>query len=220
MVLALLRISSDTATHCNTLQHTATHCNTLPHAATHCNRPSSWHYSEYHVTLQHTATHCTTLQQTIILALLKVSIEAFSESTPSKNAIFLSRRAIASLSHWMSCQLSMISFACVCVCVALCCSVFVYMYTWQDHLCVCVCAYVCVCVCVYVCVCMIKISQKRLRRKTQRTFLASTSVVVPLDVLPAFDNGPCLIHSPVTNYVYQSRTVCVYCCHRSTMVLA
>ena len=39
---------TNTATHCNTLQHTATHCNTLQHTATHCN------------TLQRTATPCNT----------------------------------------------------------------------------------------------------------------------------------------------------------------
>ena len=40
-------VPTDTATHCNTLQHTATHCNTLQHTATHCN------------TLQHTPQHTT-----------------------------------------------------------------------------------------------------------------------------------------------------------------
>ena len=46
--------ASDTATHCNTLQHTASHCITLYRTAAHCN------------TLQHTATHCNTLQQLCI----------------------------------------------------------------------------------------------------------------------------------------------------------
>ena len=44
--------STNTATHCITLQHTVTHYNTLQHTATRCN------------TMQHTATHCNTLQHT------------------------------------------------------------------------------------------------------------------------------------------------------------
>jgi len=43
---------SDTAAHCDSLQHTATHCNTLQHTAMHCN------------TLQLTATPCNTLKRT------------------------------------------------------------------------------------------------------------------------------------------------------------
>jgi len=39
-----IELSSESATHCNTLQHTATRCNTLQHTATRCN------------TLQHAAT--------------------------------------------------------------------------------------------------------------------------------------------------------------------
>ena len=79
-----VELSSESATHCNTLQHTATRCNTLQHAATHscravfcessendfllssqdssmhCNTPQ--HAATHCNTLQHTATHCNTLQ--------------------------------------------------------------------------------------------------------------------------------------------------------------
>jgi len=55
-------IMSDTATHCNTLQHTATHCNTLQHIATHGN--TLQHTTTHYDTLQHTTTHCNTLQHT------------------------------------------------------------------------------------------------------------------------------------------------------------
>jgi len=34
---------TQTATHCNTLQHTATYCNTLRHTATHCSIPGNSH---------------------------------------------------------------------------------------------------------------------------------------------------------------------------------
>ena len=50
-----------TAAHCNTLQHTATHCSTLQHTTTHCNTPQ--HTATHCNTLQHTATHCNTLQE-------------------------------------------------------------------------------------------------------------------------------------------------------------
>ena len=45
LVLLCHTLATDTATHCNTLQHIAAHCSTLQHTATHCS------------TLQHTATH-------------------------------------------------------------------------------------------------------------------------------------------------------------------
>ena len=50
LVLLCNTLATDTATHCNTLQHIAAHCSTLQHTAAHCN------------TLQHTAAHCSTLQ--------------------------------------------------------------------------------------------------------------------------------------------------------------
>ena len=60
--------SSDTATHCNTLQHTATHCNTLQHTATHSTHCNTLQHTATHCnTLQHTATHCNTLQHTVIV---------------------------------------------------------------------------------------------------------------------------------------------------------
>jgi len=52
---------TQTATHCNTLQHTATHCNTLQHISAHCN---TWkHIATHYNTLQHTETKCNALQQ-------------------------------------------------------------------------------------------------------------------------------------------------------------
>ena len=69
---------TDTATHCNALQHTATHrnthCNTLQHTTTHCNtQECSSIVSFLHYNAQDTpppslatdiATHCNTLQHT------------------------------------------------------------------------------------------------------------------------------------------------------------
>jgi len=53
-------LRSDTATHCNTLQHTATHCNTLQHTTTICNALQH----SAHGLRSDTATHCNTLQHT------------------------------------------------------------------------------------------------------------------------------------------------------------
>jgi len=54
--------STDTATHCNALQHTTTHCSTthyhtLQHTTTHCNAPLALLWCDCH----HTATHCNAL---------------------------------------------------------------------------------------------------------------------------------------------------------------
>jgi len=40
----LHQTATNTATHCNLLQHTATHCNILQHTATHCNTPLRTHW--------------------------------------------------------------------------------------------------------------------------------------------------------------------------------
>jgi len=97
---------SNTATHCNTLQHTvthlcichhdtlsctagkythvismfhvytATHCNTLQHTATHCN------------TLQHTAAHCNTPQHTYACVIMTLCLALLANARMS-NASFM-----------------------------------------------------------------------------------------------------------------------------------
>ena len=64
---------TDTAAHCNTLQHTATHCSTLQYTAAHCNTlqyPSTNCNPLQPIVLRHSATlcsaHCNTQQPTAI----------------------------------------------------------------------------------------------------------------------------------------------------------
>jgi len=56
---------TDTAIHCNILQHSTAHCSTLQHTAAHCHalQRTATHCNA----LQHTTTHCNTLQHTATL---------------------------------------------------------------------------------------------------------------------------------------------------------
>jgi len=63
-ICGVMRAPTDTATHCNTLQHTATHCNT-PHTHTHLTCGASWFaICRMKTVPTDTATHCNTLQHT------------------------------------------------------------------------------------------------------------------------------------------------------------